>query len=60
MKVNYIDFLRKKLNTVSDEFLEKYNNFRLNPLHLKDSECKEVWEFVENCKEEYKRLGEVE
>ncbi len=53
MKINYIDFIMKKLHVMSDEFLEKYNKFRLAPFQLKDYECKEVWEFIEKSKEEY-------
>lgn len=53
MKINYVDFLRKKLEIATDDFIEIYNKYRLLPSQLKDVECKEVWEFLEESRREY-------
>lgn len=56
MKINYVDFSRRKLEVATDDFLEIYNKFRLMPFQLKDVECKEVWEFLEESKKEYEEI----
>lgn len=55
MKTTYLDFIRKKLHLVDDNFLDKYNKFRMLPFQLMDMECKEVYEFIVECRNEYEQ-----
>ncbi|MGL5686002.1 MAG: hypothetical protein ACRCXQ_09450 [Vagococcus fluvialis] len=55
MKKYFFQFLREKLNVMSDEFLEKHRRYRLK-MPLSDMDKKEVEGFIKKYKKEWELI----
>ncbi|MEG1087732.1 MAG: hypothetical protein RSD79_06660 [Cetobacterium sp.] len=55
MKILFFQFMRKKLNVASDEFVEKYRRYRLK-MFLSEKDKREVEKFINKCKKEYESV----
>lgn len=55
MKILFFQFMRKKLNVASDEFVEKYRRYRLK-MFLSEKDKREVEKFIEKCRAEYNTI----
>ncbi|MEG2347249.1 MAG: hypothetical protein RSB50_06165 [Cetobacterium sp.] len=52
MKTYFFQFIRKKLNVMSDEFVEKHRRYKLK-MFLSTKDKEEVEKFIQKCKEEW-------
>lgn len=55
MKILFFQFMRKKLNVASDEFVEKYRRYRLK-MFLSEKDKREVEKFIKESKKEYESV----
>lgn len=52
MKTYFFQFLRKKLNMASDDFVEKHRRYKLK-MFISDKDKEEVENFISECRREW-------